>query len=52
MKNYKKVKMVAKNAPSGSYAAGCPAQGTGGGYFDNWFRCERVGGCKECERRQ
>ncbi|MBQ6070622.1 MAG: hypothetical protein IJK85_02595 [Bacteroidales bacterium] len=23
MKNYKKVKMLAKNAPTGSYAAGC-----------------------------
>ena len=25
MKTYKKVKMQAKNAPSGSYAAGCPS---------------------------
>lgn len=24
MKNYKKAKMVAKNAPMGSYSAGCP----------------------------
>lgn len=24
MKNYKKAKVVAKNAPVGSYAAGCP----------------------------
>ena len=30
MKTYKKVKMQAKNAPSGSYAAGCPADYTGG----------------------
>ena len=29
MKTYKKVKMQAKNAPSGSYAAGCPADGRG-----------------------
>ena len=25
MKEYSKPKMVAKNAPTGSYAAGCPA---------------------------
>ena len=25
MKKYKEVKVVAKNAPKGSYAAGCPA---------------------------
>lgn len=24
MKNYKEVQMFAKNAPTGSYAAGCP----------------------------
>lgn len=24
MKNYKKAQVVAKNAPTGSYAAGCP----------------------------
>lgn len=24
MKEYKKAKMIAKNLPSGSYAAGCP----------------------------
>lgn len=24
MKNYKEVEMLAKNAPTGSYAAGCP----------------------------
>lgn len=35
MKIYKKVKMQAKNAPSGSYVAGCPAE--------NGF-------CKSCER--
>lgn len=26
MKTYKKAEMVAKNAPSGSYAAGCPVK--------------------------
>lgn len=26
MKNYSKPQMMAKNAPTGSYAAGCPTQ--------------------------
>jgi len=26
MKNYQKAEMIAKNLPTGSYAAGCPAQ--------------------------
>lgn len=39
MKNYKKVQMVAKNAPTGSYAAGCPTDQMG---YD--VRC------KQCER--
>lgn len=42
MKNYKKVQMVAKNAPSGSYAAGCPSAGhEGNGVKPGW--------CKKCE---
>ncbi len=36
---YKKVEMVAVNAPSGSYAAGCPEKGYGNTYD-----------CKRCER--
>lgn len=39
MKTYKKVKAQAVNAPSGSYAAGCPADSTGGSYL-----------CKNCDR--
>ena len=39
MKNYTKVKMVAKNAPTGSYAAGCPEKDRG------WDV-----GCLNCER--
>ena len=31
MKTYKKVKLEAANAPSGSYAAGCPAHHAAGG---------------------
>lgn len=37
MKEYKKAQMIAKNLPSGSYAAGCPAN-TRGHY------------CVDCER--
>lgn len=42
MKTYKKVKMQAKNAPSGSYAAGCPADNAWGGNHGI--------SCKACER--
>lgn len=39
MKEYKKVEIKAKNAPTGSYAAGCPADSWGGDVY-----------CKQCER--
>lgn len=40
MKDYKKVEMEAKNAPSGSYAAGCPSDHhMGNGEWD----------CRRCE---
>ncbi len=39
MKEYKKVEIKAKNAPTGSYAAGCPA---------NMFSNELD--CKLCEK--
>ena len=39
MKTYKKVKMQAKNAPIGSYAAGCPANFGG----SEWL-------CRDCDR--
>lgn len=39
MKKYKKVKVVAKNNPQGSYVAGCPTKDTG----TDWH-------CKQCER--
>lgn len=44
MKEYKAPKMIAKNAPVGSYAAGCPSNegATGGAYMP--------GRCKACER--
>ena len=40
MKKYQKAKMIAKNLPTGSYAAGCPAKNTGYSSYQ----------CKECER--
>lgn len=40
MKEFQKVQMIAKNLPTGSYAAGCPADKCN--YSDNE--------CKRCER--
>lgn len=42
MKSYKKATLVAKNARSGSYAAGCPEKGRG--YWSGGS------GCEYCER--
>ena len=44
MKEYKKAQMVAKNLPTGSYAAGCPANAP----------CKIFHGyrCKKCERSE
>ena len=39
MKTYKKVQVEAKNAPTGSYAAGCPTNNYGNTVV-----------CKQCER--
>lgn len=50
MKTYKKVELVAKNAPSGSYAAGCPEhtprEGGQGVYIPGYGY---DGSCKKCE---
>jgi hypothetical protein len=48
MKKYQKAKMIAKNLPTGSYAAGCPAKNDAGGATG--FGWDRV--CKQCERTQ
>ena len=40
---YTKPQVIAQNASSGSYAAGCPAKGTFNGQST---------GCKACERTQ
>ncbi len=47
MKTYTKVQMMAKNAPTGSYAAGCPENraAEGGGC---WYLGSRVS-CRMCE---
>ena len=44
MKKYAKVKMIAKNLPTGSYAAGCPAQERGGNNTGKYscINCERT----------
>lgn len=38
---YKKPQLIAKNNPTGSFAAGCPAEDYGGEYW-----------CKRCDRAQ
>lgn len=42
MKNYQKAELIAKNLPTGSYAAGCPAEGTGSGHMYGCHACERT----------
>ena len=44
MKSYKKVEVVAVNAPSGSYAAGCPEKNRGGSSTGDYscINCERT----------
>lgn len=49
MKKYSKPQMMAKNAPTGSYAAGCPSKGRGGGIINEILTCGNSG-CKKCER--
>ena len=47
MKKYVKAQMIAKNLPTGSYAAGCPAQNRGGESATN-----AINSCINCERTQ
>lgn len=44
MKKYAKAKMIAKNLPTGSYAAGCALSARGGGNSPTE--------CRSCERAQ
>lgn len=47
MKKYVKAQVIAKNLPSGSYAAGCPANGQ---WSDYCFLKSTKKYCKDCER--
>jgi len=42
MKKYAKPHLMAKNAPAGSYAAGCPLKNTGRYGLFNCKACERT----------
>lgn len=43
MKKYQKAQMIAKNLPTGSYAAGCPAKDRGYSALPNiCLKCERT----------
>ena len=47
-KEYAKVELKAKNAPTGSYAAGCP-QYTPGRDYNSYPAGHPGNGCKACE---
>lgn len=56
MKTYQKAELIAKNLPTGSYAAGCPvnADQAGGmwaspGYNGGWT-CDKERACQICMR--
>ena len=50
MKEFKKAEVIAKNAPTGSYAAGCPqfSAGAGGDYWTG-SPGNPSNACKYCE---
>ena len=57
MKTYQKAELIAKNLPTGSYAAGCPTNGQsyGGGLYyrpDGTVIQGRSWVCKDCEVSQ
>lgn len=50
MKAYQKAEMIAKNLPTGSYAAGCPTHTKKDtNYCVNPNPYRMLGGCSECE---
>lgn len=53
-KTYKKVKLIAKNLPTGSYAAGCPQNRRGSDPSNRGlFLCQDTpDGCAHCDRVQ
>lgn len=52
MKKYQKAKMIAKNLPSGSYAAGCPENTYYKDAMKGWNPFKIPKYCKDCERAQ
>ncbi len=55
MKNYQKAQMIAKNLPTGSYAAGCPtgyASGSGWRKEGETTTYYGADGCRNCEVAQ
>lgn len=53
MKTYQKAELIAKNLPTGSYAAGCPTNGKycySDIYYDDQLRgVDRRTACRSCE---
>lgn len=49
MKKYQKAQMIAKNLPTGSYAAGCPTYKAGWGYDVNAGAGNPQSACRYCE---
>lgn len=60
MKEYQKAELIAKNLPTGSYAAGCPAHTSNGYGAKKPTQFDSVGnpigwtniGCRDCEVAQ
>ena len=49
MKQYQKAQMIAKNLPTGSYAAGCPAYQSGNGWENFAGAGNPNNSCRYCE---
>lgn len=53
MKNYQKAEMIAKNLPTGSYAAGCPTgRRNGCNFYDGNGNYTGTSSCSVCEVAQ
>ena len=51
MKSYQKAELMAKNLPSGSYAAGCPSMDQWAGHKKNLCLIDAGNPyCQQCER--
>lgn len=50
MKQYQKAQMIAKNLPTGSYAAGCPEKDRGTDVTSTNSKGTTKTGCSNCER--